>query len=168
MPNYELVKDARFADKGEEDSAFVSKAVQSLYGCWLENCGDDGLIDTASFDIEKYPDILKDFIIVDVVNACEDLHIRFLGSEMADRYPDVTGKPVSAVVPPGLWLERTLKIYHAVYTTGRAIINGPRQSTFPGLEHLIVEGLYVPMTLDGSRVDRVLAVTAFWADKSEA
>lgn len=163
MPDYELVEGVRFVDDAGE---FASKAVEGLYWCWRDSRRADGLLDARSFVIENYPDILRDFIIVDVVNGCENLRVRFLGSEMVRRYPDGTGKLLTDVVPPGLWLERTLKICHAVFVTGRVLVNGPAQATFPGLEHLTIEGLYVPMTLDGNGVDRILLVNTFWSAQS--
>lgn len=164
MPDYELVEGARFVD---DESEFVSAAVKGLYKCWLENRDKDGLIDVRCFELEKYPDILPEAIILDVVNEGEDLRIRFLGSEMVNRYPDATGRLVREAVPPGLYLERTLKIFRAVFATGRAIVNGPARTTLSGLQHLTLEGLYVPMTLAGGKVDRVLAVNAFWIERPE-
>lgn len=164
MPDYKLVDGVRFVDP---ESEFASKAVNRLYQYWLENRRDDGLIGATSFVIEKHPDILRDFVIVDVVGECEDLRVRFMGSELADRYPDGTGKLLRDVVPPGLWLERTFKICHAVFVTRQVLVNGPGPATFPGLEHLAIEGLYVPMTLGGGNVDRILVVNAFLNERSE-
>lgn len=158
MPDYELVESVRFA---EDETEFVCAATKRLYRCWLENRRDDGLLDAQSFILEDYPDLLRKAIVVDVLGECEDVRVRFLGSEMALRYSDATGMAMKETGASGLYLERTLKIYHAVFATGRVLVNGPRQMTLAGLEHLTVEGLYVPMTLGDGRVGRILMVNEF-------
>ncbi len=163
MPQYELVDSARFAD---DESEFVSAAVKGLYVCWQENRTENGLINAGAFELESYPRLLPEAAILDVVSEGEDLRVRFLGAKLASRYPDGTGKVLTDVVSPGPWLDRTLKICRAVIVTRRVLVNGPTQARFPGFEHLVLEGLYVPMTLTGERVDRILIVNALWADRT--
>lgn len=163
MPGYELVAGARFAD---DESEFVSAVVKGLYACWQENRNEDGLINAGSFELESYPKLLPEATILDVVNEGEDLWVRFLGNKLATRYPDGTGKALRDVVSPGLWLDRTIRICRAVIVTRRVLVNGPTPATFPGFERLVLEGLYVPMTLTGERVDRILIVNALWADRT--
>ena len=164
MPDYELIDSARFAD---DESELVSAVVKGLYVCWRENRGEDGLISASSIELESYPKLLPEATILDVVNEGEDLRVRFLGNKLASRYPDGTGKLLRDVVSPGLWLDRTLKICRAVVVTRRVLVNGPTSATFPGFEHLALEGLYVPMTLTGAHVDRILIVNALWTDRAE-
>lgn len=163
MPAYDLIDSARIAD---DESELVSAVVKGLYACWQENRGEDGLINAGSFELESYPALLPEATILDVVNEGEDLRVRFLGSKLATRYPDGTGKALTDVVSPGPWLDRTFKICRAVIVTRRVLVNGPTSATFPGFEHLALEGLYVPMTLTGERVDRILIVNALWTDRT--
>ena len=166
MRDYELVEDVQFVDERNVHGRLVSAEAKELYKSWLENRRDDGLLDASSFTLENYPKTMRHLAVMDVVDECRDLRIHSLGSELTAHYPNAVGKLFSEAAPPGLFTERTLKICHAVFATGRVLVNGPTQARFPGLEGFLLEALYVPMTLTGKGVERIMIVNVFWAART--
>lgn len=136
---------AQLAIKGQRD----------LFDYWLQSAGARAMPARSDFDPLKVPRLLPHLGLIDLRQGLDQGLFRLAGTRLRDIYGrEITGRRLSEVfsgVCAAYW-ERVHSRVVSEAMPAYGVIRGPAE----GREHVVLFWLRLPLSDDGSRVDRIL------------
>jgi hypothetical protein len=126
-----------------------------LFDYWQDIAGDRAMPVRADFDPLKFPHLLPDLGLIDLREGFDRGHFRLAGTRLRDVYGrEITGLRLTEVFSgtrAAQW--RTV---HSRIATEAVCAQGLLQAPAAERDHVVVQWLRLPLSDDGTRVDRIL------------
>lgn len=134
-----------------------SPRIDELLDYFTEKTGGNRLVcraDVSPRDLKKFlPEIFMFQIIYDG-DKLEDLLVQLMGTTVANFYGEITGMTVREGAPSPLVTERILAACERMLETRKPVV-AEASSLSEEKNHLRVQVLYIPMSEDGTHIDRI-------------
>lgn len=128
---------------------------RALFDYWLEIAGEKPLPARADFDPLKVPHLLPHLGLIDLREGFDQGLFRLAGTRLRDIYgKEITGLRLSEVFS-GRCAAPWNQVHARIATeavSAQGVIHGPTE----GREHIVLFWLRLPLSDDGTRVDRIL------------
>lgn len=133
----------------------VVQGQRDLYDYWCQCAGERIMPARPDFDPLKVPHLLPYIGLIDVRNGLDQGSFTLAGTRLRDIYgAEITGRRLSELFfgdCAAYWRRVYARITKAA-SPGTGVIRGPSK----GREHVVLFWLRLPLSDDGSRVDRIL------------
>lgn len=111
--------------------------------------------DISPRDLKKFlPELFIFQVLYDDAGKVEDLLVQLMGTTVANFYGEITGQTVSDGAPSPEVTERIFVACRSMLASGRPVV-AEVSSLSEEKNHLRVQVLYIPMSEDGTLIDRI-------------
>jgi hypothetical protein len=147
-----------FSITDAEIARVTSSRVDELLKYFEQKTGGKRLpyrADISPRDLKKFlPELFLFQILYDPDGGVEDLMVQLMGTTVANFYGEITGQTVREGAPSPEVTERILIACRRMLASGRPVV-AEASSLSEEKNHLRVQVLYVPMSEDGTLIDRI-------------
>ena len=133
----------------------VIQGQRELFDYWLETAGARTMPARSDLDPLKVPRLLPSIGLIDVRSGLDEACFRLAGTRLHEIYgQEITGKRASDVFA-GESGDYWRRIHERLLQTGQPL-NGVVRGPAKGRDHIVLFWLRLPLSEDGSQVDRIL------------
>ena len=133
----------------------VTQGQRELYDYWRETAGFRAMPARSDINPFSVPKLLPCIGLIDLTEGLAEAQFRLAGTRLRDVYGDeITGKRIDRVFA-GACADYWRDIHAKVAGEGsplHGVVRGPA----PGRDHIVLFWLRLPLSQDGSKVDRIL------------
>jgi hypothetical protein len=133
----------------------VTQGQRELFDYWLKSAGERPMPARSDLDPLKVPRLLPHLGLIDLRDGLDQGRFRLAGTRLHDIYgKEITGKRIGEVFA-GDSATYWRRIHGRVADKGlpaHGIVRGPAE----GRDHIVLSWLRLPLSEDGSQVDRIL------------
>lgn len=133
----------------------VTQGQRDLYNYWHQCAGLRSMPSRSDLDPFSVPKLLPCIGLIDVTGGLEEARFRLAGTRLHDVYgEEITGKRIDQVFA-GSCADYWHRVHARVVdhaTPLHGVVRGPAE----GRDHIVLFWLRLPLSQDGSRVDRIL------------
>lgn len=140
--------------------AAVDRRLQQIHAYWQSRCGARQMPSRSDIDPVDVPSLLPFIFLVDVLNDPRDFRFRLAGTHFRDVTGiEFTGRLIGEVFPPAFGAE---VFYHWSNCVDRAApAVGSGRLWLPERDHVLWEGILLPLSSDGRSVNMMLGGGVF-------
>ena len=140
-----------------EDLEFISPVLGEALSYWRRIKGDSRYPRRADLEPERFVALWPYILMVDVL-ANGDYFVRLFGQNLVDAYGEQTGRKVSESTVPDIVRERSLQLFDFCREQAAACYAYWPVSASEGRVLFDVEALCLPLSSDGSKLDRMMSL----------
>lgn len=145
----------------------VTKGQRELYDYWQRSAGSRRMPARSDIDPFNVPKLMPCIGLIDAGGGLEGAWFRLAGTRLHDVYgEEITGKRVERVFA-GAHAEYWRRVHGRVIDLGlplSGVVRGPSE----GRDHVLMFWLRLPLSQDGSQVDRILCYDTAGANEGVA
>ncbi len=145
-------------------SDIADERMRTLYERWESGGEMPSVLD---FDPLEFFELAPYWSWIDVIDDGEEFVIRFMGSEIVNFMgKEATGMSLTEYsnVAGQRGAGRLRELSRRAYSSRRPVLLGPRKSSVEGRGWMTVTILALPLSTDGTRIDRILFANLFDRD----
>lgn len=144
--------------KVTEDLKFLSPVLTQALTYWLQIKGEAAFPQRADLVPEKFVTLWPHILMVDVIDGGSDYFIRLFGQYLVDAYGEQTGRRSSEANVPDLVRKRSKLLFDRCLEEAAPTYARWPESAGKGDVLVDVEALCLPLSSDGSSLDRLMSL----------
>lgn len=133
----------------------VTLGQRELFDYWQQSAGRRRMPSRSDLDPFSVPKLLPCIGLIDVVEGLSEASFRLAGTRLRDIYgEEITGKRIDRVFA-GACADYWRRVHERVVEHGSplsGVVRGPAE----GRDHILLFWMRLPLSQDGSKVDRIL------------
>jgi hypothetical protein len=141
--------------EGAFRTQLVTQGQRELYDYWRETAGFRPMPARSDINPFSVPKLLPNIGLIDLTEGLGEAQFRLAGTRLRDVYgEEITGKRIDRVFA-GICADYWRDIHARVADEGsplHGVVRGPA----PGRDHIVLFWLRLPLSQDGTKVDRIL------------
>ena len=149
-------------------TSLINEGMRRIYEYWMGHRKNDRLPQRSDIEPGELSDLLPNIFLVDVEETPRRYRVRLAGTEVVACFGvDMTGKTIDSL-DLGDDAALILKLYDKAVDSGEPIYDRHQYWTESYGQHLNYERLLLPLSSDGTHVDKLLGCTFTLPLKADA